>query len=428
MRAGYIIFACKLPKMKRVYYLSLFFIVMLVAIDSMSAATTNSTTTSQVPSHNEQAPPLSEQAQISLLTSSSSDEYVYTVYGHTALRVYDPQKKLDIVFNYGIFDFSKPNFIYRFAKGETDYMLKAYDFKYYIIEYIERGSDIFEQVLNLLPEEKEALWQALYLNEHPENRVYRYNFFFDNCATRPVVMIENNINGVIKYAPQTEFPTFRDAINYCTRNHPWTTFGCDLIMGAPTDRIMTLKETFFLPAYLQEAFDKAVIVRNGTTEPLIIKTNILNKEEIQAEHKPSALTSPLACFTLFLLLILLVTWQEWQRRTYYRWVDCLLFFMAGIAGCIMFFLSFISVHPSMFPNISLLWLHPLHFIGVIVFSVKKFKNMAFWYHFINFAAISTMSVAWFLIPQHFNVAFIPLIASLWLRSGWGLLRKQKSIG
>ena len=398
----------------------LYSLIILILCTVMMAASANNRAVTQ-------APPLSPEAQISLLTSTPSDENVYTVYGHTALRIYDPVLKRDLVFNYGIFDFSKPNFIYRFAKGETDYMLRSYNFNDYLIEYIERGSGIYEQVLNLLPEEKESLWQALVLNERPENRVYRYNFFFDNCATRPVAMIENSVQGDIKYVPQTEYPTFRDAINYCTRNHPWTIFGCDLIMGMPTDRVMTLKETFFIPAYLQEAFNKAEIIRNGVAEPLVVKINILNEEDIQPDQKPSVLTSPLACFTLLFLIILAVTWSEWRRNTYYRLVDCLLFFIAGTAGCILFFLSFLSVHPGMFPNISLLWLHPLHFIGVIFFSVKKYNNMAFWYHFINFVAIFILCVAWFLLPQHFNPAFIPLIASLWLRSGWALLRKKKSI-
>ncbi|MDR0742769.1 MAG: DUF4105 domain-containing protein [Tannerella sp.] len=383
----------------------------------ISAATTGLHVTAQ-------AQPLTPQAQISLLTSSPNDDDVYTVYGHTALRVYDPGMSIDLVFNYGIFDFSKPNFIYRFAKGETDYQVRAYDFKDYLTDYTERGSEVYEQVLNLLPEEKEALWQALVLNERPENRVYRYNFFFDNCATRPVVMIENSIRGTIRYPSQTEQPTFREAINHCTRNHPWTTFGCDLIMGAPTDQVMTLKETFFLPEYLKEAFDKSEIVRNGVAQPLVLKVNIQAKETQVRKAPPPFFVSPPFCSTLFLILLLALTWSEWRKKTYDRWLDCLLFFIAGIAGCILFFLSFISIHPGMFPNISLLWLHPFHLIGVILFSVKKFNNMAFCYHFINFAVILIMAVAWIFIPQHFNPAFIPLIMSLWLRSGMTLLRRK----
>jgi hypothetical protein len=374
----------------------------------------------------QQARPLSMSAQISLLTSSPHEATVYTVYGHTGLRVFDPEAGFDIVFNYGIFDFTKPNFIYRFAKGETDYRLEVFNFNSYLFEYMSRGSEIYEQVLNLLPEEKESLWQAIALNARPENCVYRYNFFFDNCATRPVVIIEKNIKGTIRYTPQTDIPSFRDVINYCTRFQPWNTFGCDLVLGLPTDRTMTFRETFFLPDYLKEAFNNAEIVRDGVVEPLIIQKNILAEKTNDTEQKPSFLTSPLFCFTLLFILLLFITWREWQRGKYFRFVDCILFFAAGIAGCILYFLSFISTHPSIFPNISILWLHPFHFIGVFFFSVKKLNKMAFWYHFINFAAIFIMSVAWFFVPQHFNIAFIPLIAALLLRSGWALIRKKRA--
>ena len=388
----------------------------------VSAATTISNVTAQAVS-------LSPQAQISLLTSSPSDDYVYTLYGHTALRVYDPEARIDLVYNYGIFDFSKPNFIYRFAKGETDYILAAYDFRYYIEEYIERGSEVCEQVLNLLPEEKESLWQALELNRRPENRVYRYNFFFDNCATRPVVMIENSISGTIEYAYQKggAIPTFRDAINNCTRNHPWVTFGCDLVLGMPTDHIMTFEETFFLPHYLKDAFDKAEIVRSDSApEPLIKETKILSYKADAADPESSFLSSPFFCFIMLFAFLSVLTVIELKGKRYYRLVDCILFFAAGMAGCVMFFLNFMSVHPSMFPNISLLWLHPFHLIGVIFFSVKTFNKMAFWYHFINFAAIFGMSVVWFFVPQHFNIAFFPLIAAFLLRSGGALIRKYLS--
>ena len=319
--------------MRQLHYV-IFFVCCLLTMGTATAYATTTianNTTQQVMS-------LSPQAQISLLTSSPSDDDVYTVYGHTALRVLDTVLKIDAVFNYGMFDSTKPNFIFRFAKGETDYKLEFFNFKSYIVEYQMRGSEIYEQVLNLLPEEKEALWQALVLNTRPENKIYRYNFFFDNCATRPIAIIEKNIQGTVKYAPLTENLTFRDVINYCTRNKPWQTFGCDLIMGIPTDRKMTLKETFFIPAYLKDAADKAEIVRDGTTVPLISKVNILNEGVLQEEQTPF-ITSPIACLGLFFIIVLLITWSEWRRVKHYRLVDCILFFVAGIAGCIMFFLN-----------------------------------------------------------------------------------------
>ena len=367
---------------------------------------------------------LSQQAEISLITCSPSEDAVFTVYGHTALRVFDPANKIDRVYNYGIFDFSKPNFIYRFAKGETDYVLGASNFGYFLAEYVSRGSEVCEQVLNLLHKEKEALWNALEWNALPENREYRYNFFFDNCATRPVQIIEDNIQGTIEFEPPAnEFPAFRDIINKCTRYRPWQTFGCDLALGAPTDRSMTQKESFFIPENLKNAIEKAEIVREGKSVPLVKKMNLLAEADQQPLTTPFYYT-PLCCFLLLFLVIGVLTLIEWRSKSYFRLVDILLFFAAGLAGCILFFLSFMSVHPCTSPNISLLWLHPFHLIGIIFFSVKKWKMMAYWYHFINFAVIIIMSAAWFFLPQHFNIAFIPLIASLLLRSGWTLVRKK----
>jgi hypothetical protein len=367
---------------------------------------------------------LSGNAKISLLTSSPYDEEIYTLYGHTAIRIKDDSVKRDLVFNYGIFDFSKPNFIYRFAKGETYYKLDIYNFKRYIVEYQEHGSEVYEQILNLLPEEKEALWQALALNALPENQVYRYNFFFDNCATRPIAIIEKNINGTIHFQGIEERETFRHAINYLTQENKWLTLGCDLVLGLQTDRTMTQKERLFLPENLKNYLSNSVIIREKTSQPLVAATNVLMEQRSKPKPKPTILFSPLIYCCILFTILLIITSIECILKKYFKMADCILFFIAGIAGCIIFFLSFFSVHPCIFPNINLLWLHPLHLIGVIFFSLKKYKKPAFWYHFINFAVIFAMCVIWFFISQHFNIAFIPLIASFLLRSGGALLRKK----
>ncbi len=369
-------------------------------------------------------PLLSPQTQVSLLTCSPSDDAVFTLYGHTALRVLDSPTNIDIVFNYGEFDFSAPYFIYRFAKGEMNYCLGYETFTTFLNKYMMRGSKICEQVLNLLPEEKEKLWKALSQNSLPENRTYRYNYFFDNCATRSVAIIDNNIQGFIYYSTPTTYPTFRNAINYCTRNHPWITFGCDLVLGLPADHVMTHLETFFIPDYLKIAFDKAEIIRGDSVAPLVLNTNIFNEKNILSKQSPSPLLSPLSCFTLFFILLLVITYTEWKRKAFHRWLDCILFFIAGIAGCILYYLCFISTHPAVFPNISTLWLHPFHLVGGLFFSTKRMNRVGFWYHSINFIVIFIVFVAWFFIPQHFNLAFIPLIACLLLRSGTILLRKK----
>ena len=136
-----------------------------------------------------------------------------------------------------------------------------------------RGSEVTEQILDIDSAGKARIWEALMINNRPENRVYRYNFFFDNCATRPAAIIENQTNGKIDYDAPFKQQTFRDLINYCTRNKPWLTFGCDLALGSPTDRIATPHEMMFLPPYLKEAFGTATITGADGSRKKIGKFN-----------------------------------------------------------------------------------------------------------------------------------------------------------
>ena len=371
---------------------------------------------------------LSDEAQISILTAAPSDEAVFTLYGHTAVRVKDSLHKIDLVFNYGIFDFSKSNFIYRFTKGETDYKLAAYNFQHYIIEYQMRGSEVTEQVLNFTLDEINKIWNALYINVQPENCVYRYNFFFDNCATRPVAIVEEQVDGKIKYNDPPKPQTFRDLINYCTRNNSWLTFGCDLALGSPTDRVATPHEMMFLPVYLKEEFDKATIVNpDGTERKLVKSTTRLAEELTDDDQGEKEWFTPMLCSMIIFLLVSLITYMEWKKKTYFRLVDCILFLLAGVAGTVLFFLCFISTHPCIWPNWSIVWLQPFDLVAVILFAVKKYGKAAYYYHFINFAALTLLLAGWYFIPQHLNIAFIPLVATLWLRSGFGVYRGRMHI-
>ena len=369
--------------------------------------------------------PLSDAARISLLTSAPYEEEVFTVYGHAALRVHDPAQKIDYVFNYGIFDFSKPNFVYRFAKGETDYLLGVANYADYVVEYQLRGSSITEQQLNLTAAERQSLWEALVENYRPENRVYRYNFFFDNCATRPAVLIEKVVGQVDYHYPYTS-QSFRALINHCTHNHAWLTFGCDLALGSPTDRLATPHEMMFLPDYLRKAFSKAEIIdTEGQRRPLVSETLVIEAADPDAPEKNIwDLLSPIRLgWLLFAITNIISLLGRFQRRAY-KGYDICLFGLAGLAGCVLFFLAFFSVHPCTWPNYSLLWLHPFHLVGVILFCINKAQKAAYCYHFINFAALTLLFAGWIFLPQQLNPAFIPLAASLWLRSAGGINKKK----
>ena len=286
-----------------------------------------------------------------------------------------------------------------------------------------RGSEVTEQVLNLTPEEIDKIWNALITNAQPENAVYRYNFFFDNCATRPVAIVEEQVNGKVKYNDPPKPQTFRDLINYCTRSNPWLTFGCDLALGSPTDRVATPHEMMFLPVYLKDEFEKATIVNpDGSERKLVKSTTRITEEVTDGDQGYKEWFTPMFCSILIFLLVLFTTYIEWKKKTHFRLVDCTLFLLAGVAGTVLFFLCFISTHPCIWPNWSIVWLQPFDLVAVILFAVKKFRKAAYYYHFINFAALTLLLAGWYFIPQHLNIAFIPLVATLWLRSGFGIYR------
>lgn len=366
---------------------------------------------------------LSDSAQISLLTNTPWDGAVYALYGHTAIRVNDPVKKIDSVFNYGIFNMSKENFLFLFVKGETDYMVAAIDFHYYVEEYEERGVGVIEQVYNLTREEKQEIFDALVINSLPENRVYRYNYFYDNCSTRPRDIVEKYVNGKIEYTPTNKQQTYRDLVHECVNIQPWTKFGIDLVIGADADKIITDRQKDFLPLYLMNANEGAIIKSDSTERKLILsKSYILPSTPLVKDNTISPLT------TGIILLIFTICLSVWiySRKLYIlgKIFDALLFLTAGAGGCIVFFLMFFSEHPCTNPNWNIIWLNPLQLLVALLFFVKPLTKCLSYYHFINFVALLLFLLAWCLTPQQLEIAFIPYILSICLRSGMNVLQQK----
>lgn len=377
---------------------------------------------------NAQTPVLSEKAEISLLTNSPWDKEVYAIFGHTAIRVNDSINNLDVAFNYGTFDFDSPNFIYRFVKGETDYWLSLTDFKNYIYSYSARGVGITEQVLNLSQTEKQNLFDALVINSLPENTVYRYNYFYDNCTTRSQNIITNNVNGTIEYKPYSERLTFRNLLHIHLQNNEWLKFGIDLVIGADADKPINDRLKDFLPVTLKKSFDSAIIKgQSGETKSLIKETNELSKPSFQ-KNETNILGTPLAIGILLLFVTIVISYFNLQDRFLFlgRIYDTILFFIAGIIGCIIFFLMYFSIHPCTNPNWNLVWLNPLQLIFSFLFFIKSLTKFTYYYHFINFVLLSLLFLVWFLIPQHLELAFLPFIITLWMRSGVNIIKYKRT--
>ena len=360
---------------------------------------------------------LSPDAAISILTSSPWDEEVYTLFGHTALRVQDKEQKIDLVFNYGVFDYHRPHFIWHFVRGETDYQLGVTTYANYVIEYEMNNLEVIEQVIRLTPEEKNCLWNKLLLNCLPENREYRYNFFFDNCSTRPFWLIESSINGKIELAPLDTVCTFRDLIGQCTVNFPWLTYSINLVVAQPADAQINKHQILFLPYHLMKALETAQIVQpDGNSYPLVESQSVIitpTPGYNTATGSIFALWRPSPLFVAILLLHFVFLpfiigkkraflTEKKQQRTFAA-IQAILFSVAGLAGCIVFFLCFFSEHPAMFPNWNLLWLHPLQLLVPIAVLIKSNNKLLYFYHIVNFALLSCFLVA---IP--FIMQTIPL--------------------
>lgn len=317
-----------------------------------------------------------DSVEISLLTCEPHDE-IYSLYGHTAIRYHDKRHGgLDATFNYGVFDFRKPFFALRFVFGITDYELGAYPYRLFKKEYEYFGSEVTEQVINLTDEEKLQLRLALAENMLPENTVYRYNFFYNNCTTKARDIIEKCINGRIEYIGYKEDTiSYREAVHAMTADYPWARFGNDLLLGIQADQHTTTRQQEFLPGHLMRDFRNAVIhAEDGTTRPLVQEERIAVPAGTPVVQSGFPL-SPLACgFVILGIGILLFVIEFRNKRAFLLW-DILLMVGTGALGIVLFLMVF-SEHPTVSINLQLLLFNPLPWF--FLWPVIKRRKTRYW--------------------------------------------------
>lgn len=285
-----------------------------------------------------QAQQLSETAQISLLTCSPGEE-LYARYGHTAIRVLDEANDMDIVFNYGIFDFNTDHFYWKFVRGETWYELGASPYRYFMYEYDRDNRPVYEQVLNFTPDQTNLLWQALVENYRPENRKYLYNFVFDNCATRPYQLIINVLgDSIVSDYDGYTCQTYRDFISHYTGQHTWANAGINLLFGPKADRPMTNGQRLFLPEelmyYIQYAhsLDGIRLIKYSDIGPF------------KVIHTPWYATWELG-LVLYFLAVLAMSIIDRIRGKWSWWVELAAGIPYFVLLLIVTFLTFFSCHP-----------------------------------------------------------------------------------
>ncbi|MDX2250622.1 MAG: DUF4105 domain-containing protein [Bacteroidia bacterium] len=364
------------------------------------------------------APKLSPEAQISLLTCQPGEE-LYSSFGHSAIRISDPQTGLDVVFNYGTFDFQTPNFYLKFMRGQLNYKLdtdpwREFDYAY---RYFKRTFD--EQVFNLTLEQKQAVFDYLDKNYQPENRFYLYDFFFDNCATRISDVFIDVLGDSLKFDPgytDTD-KTFRDLIGEYLQGKAWTDFGIDLALGRVIDRAATPREQAFLPDYLAKYLGAATIVRDGKEQPFVVSDNRLYDSGVVYPPTPFWLR-PGVFFWPLLLLIGFLTWREYKAGKRRKWLDVTIFLIYGLAGVLIALLWFATDHTATANNLNILWLLPTHLLaGFLLIPANKPTWLK--YYFLGSAILAALVIlGWFFLGQAFHPASLPLVGIVMVRSLW----------
>ena len=307
--------------------------------------------------------------QISLLTCSPGKE-VWAQYGHTAVRYYNKESGEDLAINYGIFSLDQSYFIPRFVLGMTDYRMGVQSMEQFLAQYEYEGRGVTEQVLNLSAKDKEAIYKALQENLKPENVVYRYNYFFDNCTTRARDIIVNHLHGKVVYPPADSDATFRSMLHKWNNEYKWTQFGEDLLLGVNADRKTTKSEQQFLPENLKNDFDKATY--NG--KPLVNETRELLSAKTDTVE-PSFPLSPLAVAILFAVVSLVMMSFSYRRKQVYWVWDAALMITSGLLG-IVFFIMIFSQHPCVSLNFILLFFNPLPLF--FLYSTIRKKKVMWW--------------------------------------------------
>ena len=353
---------------------------------------------------NEEATAWLDSVDISLLTCGPGEE-VWSYYGHSALRIQDKAHGNDVAINWGMFSFKQDYFILRFVFGLTDYQIGIYPMSDFMAEYSAEGRWVRQQRLHLSREEKLKVLHAIDENAQPENRTYRYNFFFDNCTTRAREMVITNIGYCnTNFKDNDAQSSYREEIHKLNGNHRWARFGNDLLLGYMSDRDITKREWEFLPDNLSKDFateGRKDFINDGRKDfgndpsgdadanriygkdgylMLVDSTCYLIPPTPAREVAEAEAITPTMVFISLAVLTIGLSVLEWRKKKKNFWVlDAFLLILTGLPGLILLAMLF-SQHPTVQVNFQMLILNPINLIFVWKTIQKMRQGKLYWYY------------------------------------------------
>lgn len=366
----------------------------------------------------QEIPVLSPRAQVTMLTCGPGQE-LYSSFGHTALRVYDPQLGIDYVYNYGTFDFHQPNFYLNFTRGNLLYMLTVTTYKRFVRAYEYDNRSVVEQHLRLDEHQRQAVFEFLEVNALRENREYLYDYFFDNCSTRPRDVLVKVLGEQLVWdtAYVNDHRSIRQLCDdYIVRQQPWGDLGIDICLGSRIDQPSTAWEQTFLPPLLEIALDHASVRAGDSLLPLVnAKWPVVTPDHLPAQTDWLA---PQPLFVaLLLLLAMLVTFlrmKGWSAR----FIEAPVFMLVGFLGLTLLLLWFGTNHKTAAWNLNLAWAFPPDLIFGLMLLRKVRPRWVRGYALFTLAVGALLLIFWGMLPQmlHYSLRFI-VILKLFLALG-----------
>ena len=354
--------------------------------------------------HNNAQVNLSVYSEISIVTAGPG-EALYEKFGHAAIRIKDPVLNLDLIYNYGVFDFNQPNFLLNFADGKMYYVLARYDFKYFLSSYKKDKRWLKQQVLNLNKIEKQQLFLYLENNARIENATYPYDPFFNNCASKlkditTVILKENVLLNSEKIKDKS---TLRELMNQEIIWNTWGNFGINLITGRILDQERNQLEYTYLPDYLFKTIKNGKIKRDHKIINLVKREDVLlDFDEISTN---TSLFNPLAFFTLLALIVSLITIKDIKNQKRTKWLDFIIFFLTGIVGLILTYFWFFSSHKTAPDNYNVLWAFLPNLIVAFIVTKAIAKKWLQKYLIILLVCLTIVLILWVLELQIFPCNF-----------------------
>ena len=331
---------------------------------------------------------LSKNTHVSVITCGTGNES-YSLFGHTAIRVQDTVNAIDVVYNYGAFDFNTPNFVMKFIKGDLQYFAVAHSYPDFINQYQYEKRSVYEQELNIPVPLKQKLFDNLNASLASGESHYTYKFIDKNCTSMVVDIINKTLDTVAIVKKADTDITYRAILYPYFDGHFYEKLGTSIIFGTKVDQLGT---QVFLPFELLKSLKKV----SFQNHPLVqeTKTTIEFKNEVPF----SWWNNP---YTYIMLLSFIVFINK-------KSINLLYISIMAIIGLFFSFVGFYSSHLELGYNYNIALFNPT-LLGVLYFYWTKNKKGI--YNLAVFNIVLLVIYLFFIINKAHLVLVLPLMAT-----------------